>query len=480
MDKTIKIDVFEWCKKYRRLIIAVISIFLLSFLLTAVSAIIIYGGVGIFFINYLYLIGLAIIVFFIMLALFSYLFYQNVPEAKTTKNLIVIFSVMFISVLMSVVSMEYINIYAVPIAMSAVTVAILVYRQLGFVSSCFGAIITMGIFSTIEWIINGSFNFNVVIAVLIGLMQSYCMMNLIRKSYTRFKLLWGALAMGLIFAPIAIISSAIFSDNLTEILLAGVYCFCGNALAVGVFTAIIPLYESIFNVWTDFKLAESCSVARPLLQRLSTEAAGTFNHCIIVSNLCESCALAIGENPYLAKACGIYHDVGKLKNPEFFVENQADGYNPHDDLIPEASVSMIINHTLSGYELLKENRMPEEIAKVAKEHHGTSPVMYFYNKAKKLTEGELDRGAFEYYGPKPSSKISAIVMISDMVEAATRARTPETTEELDKLINELVMQKIEENQFSDCSITFKDLTKIKQTILKVIPSIYHKRIKYKD
>ena len=189
------------------------------------------------------------------------------------------------------------------------------------------------------------------------------------------------------------------------------------------------------------------------MKRLSTEAPGTFNHSLSVGNLAQLCALAIGENPQLAKAAAYYHDVGKLRDPLCYVENQKD-YNPHDDFIPEVSVYVITQHTNWGYELIKKENLPDVIADIAKEHHGTTPVNYFYNKVKKLTEERVDSSEFCYDGPIPSGRIGAIIMIADTVEAASRSQGISTDEkELRAFIHELIEEKRRLGQFDNCGLT---------------------------
>lgn len=162
----------------------------------------------------------------------------------------------------------------------------------------------------------------------------------------------------------------------------------------------------------------------------------------------------------MARAAAYYHDVGKLKSPAFFIENQAGGHNPHDDLIPDVSVSVISKHTKNGAQIIRENRLPEELAKVALEHHGTTPIKAFYYKALKLTDGGgLDDDMYRYDGPKPSTKIAAIIMICDSVEAAARAMNLHRPEEIEDLARKIVNERINDGQFDECDITMSDLSK---------------------
>lgn len=430
--------------------------------------------------NVLNFLWLSIFVFAALMVFYFYIFYQNKKVYDSNKNLVLVLVIIFITLLLTLCTMRYVDIYAVPIAMCGVLIAILVNQTLGYIANAFVTVILSVLYLCMQFLVEKTLDINILFAIIIALLQGYGMMFMIKKNYTRFKLLWGALAMGLVFAPIATVTSLSTQGFSIDILWSTLYCLAGNAIGVAMFTAMLPIYESTFNVWTNFKLAEACSVSRPLLQRLANEAGGSFNHSIIVSNICESCALEIGENPYLAKASAMYHDVGKLQNPEYFIENQTDGYNPHDDLIPEQSVKIITAHASNGYKLLKESHLPESVAKIALEHHGTSAVSYFYNKAQNISETTLDNAAFRYGGPKPTSKIAAIVMIADIVEASTRAKVPNNLDELTIRIDSIISSKIKEGQFSDCDITFKDLEKIKQTIIRVIPSIFHKRIDYNN
>jgi putative nucleotidyltransferase with HDIG domain len=238
------------------------------------------------------------------------------------------------------------------------------------------------------------------------------------------------------------------------------------------------IFEGIFNIAVDFKLAELTSLSHPLLKRLASEAPGTFNHSLVVGNLAEACAESIGENPHLARCGAYYHDIGKLKSPNYFSENQSN-YNPHDELIPEVSVSMITAHTLFGEILAKKYRLPKEIIAICREHHGTTPVGYFYNKALSMTEtGNLPTLDYTYPGPKPQTKVAAIIMIADTIEAACRSFMPDNKKEFVERVNKLVDEKLTFGQFDDCPITIQDIARIKETIIDVLPSIHHSRVSY--
>ena len=215
----------------------------------------------------------------------------------------------------------------------------------------------------------------------------------------------------------------------------------------------------------------------PLIKRLRTEAPGTFNHSLIVAQLAESCAIAIGENAELARAAAYYHDVGKLKQPDCFTENQSD-YNIHDELTPELSADIIRSHATDGYELLMAARLPKEIADVAREHHGTLPIKFFYDKAMRLSGGDANIKDYSYLGPTPHSKTAAIIMIADASEAAARTLRERTPENVERMVRSVIEERMDLDQFVDCDITMRELTTIKETIVDALSGVHHHRVKY--
>ncbi len=282
----------------------------------------------------------------------------------------------------------------------------------------------------------------------------------------------------LIVQPLVIAATLAGGDTSINLFWNFVYSYGAAVAAAVIFMPLVAIFEGIFNIADDFRLSELCNLSNPLLKRLASEAPGTFNHSLVVGNLAEACASAIGENPNMARCAAYYHDIGKLKAPLYFSENQS-SYNPHDELIPEVSVSMITSHTLFGEILARQNRLPSEIVAICRQHHGTAPVGYFYRKALSLKEdGELAVNKYTYAGPKPQTKIAAIIMIADTIEAAMRAYTPDTREEYVNRINRLVDEKIELRQFDECPITMGDIAVIKNTIIEVLPSIHHRRVDY--
>ena len=367
--------------------------------------------------------------------------------------------------------------YAMPIAISTLVLIELIDRRTATLSTS-----VIGILMMIFFIFSDgtkSFNMPVVISAIICNSLAAVLVNFLEhKHYSRLKFLIMSMIMPICIQPLVVTLTLADLDLSINLLWNVVWCYGANIAASLVFMPLVAIFEGMFNIADDFRLNELCNLSNPLLKRLASEAPGTFNHSLVVGNLAQACASAIGENPNMARCAAYYHDIGKLKAPIYFSENQS-SYNPHDELIPEVSVSMITSHTLFGEILAKQNRLPKEIVAICRQHHGTSPVGYFYRKALTLKEeGDLAVDKYTYAGPKPQTKIAAIIMIADTIEAAMRSYMPDTKEEYEARINKLVDEKLELRQFDECPITMGDIAIIKQTIIEVLPSIHHSRINY--
>ena len=434
------------------------------------------------FAHYDRILALTVAVFVLFAVFYVYLNYssnsRSLESMSKTKLLAVAYTAIVFGILISCAAGSYLNWYALPLAFVSFLVGILIRVRVGVMATIIAGMSVMIISPATELIGDAPAVMSVVLGCFTGMLSGFVMAFLIRKRYSRFKLTWGALIVSLAMMPFSVLMSILYISDPELLLNNAIATAIGNMLAVALITASLPLYERIFNVWTDFRLQELITLRQPLLKKLNEEAPGTFSHSMAVANLAENCAVAIGINPYMARACGYFHDIGKSKNPQFFIENQKDGYNPHDELIPEVSVSMITRHTTAGYEMLKAAHMPEEICKAAIEHHGDSPVSYFYMKVKSITEGDVDDKEFCYEGPCPTTKYSAIVMICDICEAMFRAKPPEDMQSLEKAVDGVIKSRLNEGQLDDCGLTMHDLKLIKQTICRAIPASMHKRIDY--
>ena len=242
---------------------------------------------------------------------------------------------------------------------------------------------------------------------------------------------------------------------------------------------LIYIYEKIFNLMSDVSLLELSDTNSPLLKDLSNKAPGTFHHSMNVANLGESSANEIGANSMLARVGALYHDIGKMDNPSYFTENQVTGKNPHDSLSSKESVSIILNHVSKGVEIAKKNNLPNRIVDFIKTHHGTSTLHYFYDKDLKLNRNPKIN-EYKYNGPKPFSKETALVMMCDSVEAATKSLDNPDTEQINSFVETIIDKQIKNKQFENCDITFKDIKAIKSVIKNKLSNIYHIRVEYPE
>jgi len=211
------------------------------------------------------------------------------------------------------------------------------------------------------------------------------------------------------------------------------------------------------------------------------EAPGTYHHSVIVGSMVEAAAAEIGANPVLAKVCGYYHDIGKLKNPLYFIENQKNGKNIHNKLAPSMSCLILISHVKNGVELAREKKLGQEIIDAIRQHHGTTLIAYFYEKAKKQKKDEaINIDNFRYPGPKPQTRETALVMLADVVEAAARSLEHPTPSRIQGLVQQLINKLFSDNQLDQCPLTLADLHKIAKSFNKILTGIYHHRVEYPD
>jgi putative nucleotidyltransferase with HDIG domain len=261
-----------------------------------------------------------------------------------------------------------------------------------------------------------------------------------------------------------------------KLLFGGFNAIMSPVIAYG----LLIFYERVFKITTDLTLLELSDFNHPLLKELSSKAPGTFHHSIIMGNLCEAASESIGANQILARVGCYYHDIGKLLKPQYFIENQLDQNNKHNDLNPNMSTKIIISHVKDGIELAKKHKLPTKIINFIPMHHGTTLVSYFYDKAKNASKEEIKDYNYRYPGPKPQTKETGIVMLADAIEASTRTIEDPSPQKLENKIREVIRNRFMEGELDECDLTLKDLTKIKESFLKILLGIHHHRIKYPD
>jgi putative nucleotidyltransferase with HDIG domain len=257
--------------------------------------------------------------------------------------------------------------------------------------------------------------------------------------------------------------------------------FLGGLLASVLVLGIVPIIESLFGYTTDIKLLELANMDNPILKDLILQAPGTYHHSIIVGSLVEAAAKSISANPLLARVSAYYHDIGKLKKPLYFIENAGGVENKHDHLTPSMSSLILISHVKDGVELARENGLGQRIAHIIQQHHGTSLISYFYQKAKEKEEaepGSLDEKDFRYPGPKPQTKEAGIVMLGDAAEAASRTLSDPTPSRIRNLVRRITNSIFLDEQLEECELTLKDLQKIEESFSRILTAIFHQRIDY--
>ena len=255
------------------------------------------------------------------------------------------------------------------------------------------------------------------------------------------------------------------------------FVLCG--LATLFVQPLIYAYEKLFGLVSDVSLLELSDTNTTLLKELSEKAPGTFHHSLNVANLSEACANDIGANALLIRVGALYHDIGKMANPTYFTENQSTGTNPHDELSPKESAEIIINHVINGIEIAKKNKLPDRVVEFIRTHHGTSTVRYFFNKQMELNS-EFDSSDFKYNGPKPFSKETAVLMMCDSVEAASKSLKNPTSTKINSFVDAIIGIQMDANQFLNANITLKEIESIKKVLKHKLANMYHLRIEYPE
>jgi len=373
--------------------------------------------------------------------------------------------------------------YIAPYALAPIIVAVLI----GSRPAVMAALIVSALFGIIQ---NNSIEF-FLIAFLSGVVGSFVSVN-IRK---RANLLRAGLYAG---ATAAVAGAAVALFNNYALGLVGQQTLI--ALSVGVFTGVLavgmlPLFEQAFKITTEITLLELTDFNHPLLRRMQMEAPGTYHHSLMVANLSENAAASIGASPLLCRVCCLFHDIGKLVKPEYFVENQRGGINPHDEKNPSMSALVIKAHVKEGVEIARKHKLPRVIIDVIRQHHGTSLIQYFYFQARQKgksgsnppfpekngrprEEIKVDESTYRYDGPKPAFKESAIIFFADAVEAASRSLKKVTQPAVEELIDGIIAKRIEDGQLEECPLTFKELHDIRSSFVYTLLNMLHARIEY--
>lgn len=301
-----------------------------------------------------------------------------------------------------------------------------------------------------------------------------------RRIHRRTDLAYAGLLVGLANAATALALDLLTGAPTRDAALNAGVGVVGGVLCGILATGALPYLEDLFGLVTSIKLLELSNPSHPLLRRLQLEAPGTYHHTLMVANLAEAAAEAVGADPLLARVGTYYHDVGKLRRPGFFVENQVGGQNPHDRMAPSLSALAVAAHVRDGLELARQYRLPKVVADFIPQHHGTSLMAYFYHRAVEQQQGPVDPEAFRYEGPKPQTREAAIVMLADGVEAAARSVQNPTPDRIRELVRRIVHERLEDGQLDECDLTFRDLERITQVFTRLLVSMFHPRLEYPE
>jgi hypothetical protein len=418
---------------------------------------------------YLVLLGQIILVGLSLLILFLFIKQYRVDVLNNTTKISMILSVVLLMVVISsvVLSLDINYIYIVPFCIGPVILKAFFDNRIAL----FTHMITILI---IGFIVPNGFEF-VFLQFIAGIVSILSVL----KMYKRSQLFMSVAKVILVYFVIYISLSITHDGSLVSLdFNILIHLAISGALTLFAYP-IIFLFEKIFSLVSDVSLLELTDTNSVLLRRLSEEAPGTFQHSLQVANLAEMGALEIGANALLTRAGAIYHDVGKLKNPMYFIENQSSNLNPHDEIEFDESAEIIISHVLDGIEIAKDNNLPDELIDFIRTHHGTTTVQYFYKQfIVNFPKEDIDVKAFTYPGPKPYSKETAILMMADSAEASARSLKKPTAENIDALIERVINKQIEENQFVNAAITLKEITQLKKLFKKKLVNIHHARVEY--
>ena len=417
--------------------------------------------------------GLALLVLAVCALIGLCLWQLDASVLRDSRKLLLLCIIMVLEVGLSLL-VRNMNAYLMPVAMGAILIAILIHpRTAVFVGSMLSFLVSMLVSA------EGLFTMTMFSVMLMAIAAGPIAALVLARRQQRTGTLLAGLVIGVANFLITLSIGLISSANLRTALTNSVWAIGGAMLSAVLAIGLQAVLEWVFNLATNAKLIELSNPNQPLLRRLLLEASGTYHHSIIVANLAEAGATAVGANGLLARVGAYYHDVGKLKRPLYFKENQM-GDNPHDRTDPRVSAAILTAHPRDGGQMAQKERIPAPIVDIIRQHHGDSPVLYFYDKASKLYGEDIDISSFRYEGPRPRSKEAAVVMLADTIEAATRPLANPSPEAMEQMIRNLVSKKMADGQLNDSALTFSDLDKICASFVTVLTGVFHERIEYPD
>ena len=431
--------------------------------------------------------GTAMLVLLIVFVLYMYIRQSEMPVAVNNSPLLmllIIFAITIIAVMIVSLAqgerLPYIGCMA-PVAMGSMLIALLLDSRLAFISTVAFSLLASVILNESDGMLF-DFRYGFVAAVV-------CFVSVfaVHKASQRASILRAGVLVS-VFSALATIAIMLVENAYTvkNLLYALAFSVAGGMLTAVLVIGLLPFFEIAFGILSPLKLVELSNPNHPLLRKLLTETPGTYHHSVMVGNLAEAAAEAIGANGLLCRVGSFYHDIGKTKRPSYFIENQINIENPHDQIDPSLSKSIIVAHVRDGVEMLTAHKLPKQIRDIAEQHHGTTLLVYFYHKALKQLEESgvrdktISEEEYRYPGPKAQSREAAIVGIADGVEATVRSLRNPTPEQIDSLVRKIIKARLDDGQFDECDLTMKELDAIARAMKETLLGIFHSRIEYPE
>ncbi|MFW5755173.1 MAG: HD family phosphohydrolase [Tangfeifania sp.] len=411
--------------------------------------------------------ALLVLVFMLLLFTFLYIYRFDILNQFSKLSFLLLFLVAIVFITNLINTFPSLHIYLVPFAIFPIIVRTF-FDSRTAIFTLIIATILIGFYAP------NNYEF-VLMQVTAGIVAVFSLNKMHRRAHLIIAAIWVFLTYAIVFSALEIIYEGTFRSYNYETL----QWFALSSILILLVYPLVFIFEKIFGFVSDVTLIELSDTNQPLLRKLAEEAPGTFQHSMQIANLGEEIILKIGGNPFLVRAGALYHDIGKVATPEFFIENQAVGINPHDKINYKQSAEIIIEHVKNGVKMARKHKLPEALIEFIATHHGTTKAKYFYLKHQEDNpDKKIQDKSFIYPGPLPVSKEAAVVMIVDGIEAASRAMKEKTRENIAELIENMVEQKINDKQLEESELTFKDIKIIKETLLTKLMNIYHVRIEY--
>ena len=413
--------------------------------------------------------SLLIILLFLIQFLFIFIYYRNIFDSLKQIVLILVSQLALILITLYVFENFPLWTYMIPYAILPILIAVFINKRVAIIVHL-ATVMILGFYAP------NSFNFFYT-QFATGLIAVFAVGELSKRA----DLFKTSLFIFLTYMIVYVSMLFVQEGSLDSVSYVFIGYLAGSSILVLLAFPLIFLYEKLFGIVTNLTLLELSNTNNPLLRDLSVKAPGTFQHSLQVANLASEALYVIGGDALLARTGALYHDIGKMNNPLYFIENQSSGYNPHDELSYEESARIIIGHVINGIEMARKARLPEQIIDYIRTHHGTRRVEYFYKLEKKLKLGmEVDESEFKYHGPIPFSRETAVIMMADSIEAASRSIHKPDEQKINDLVENIVGSLMENNQFVNADITLREINTVKKVLKKKIMNINHIRIAYPD